>query len=496
MTTFVILAAGRGTRMARVGGELHKALVPLDGRAIISHIIECVPSDMRLIVAVGHREDQIRTYLRLAHPQRPVEFVPVNGWDRPGGGPGHSLLACHTAISDDELYFTSCDTLWEGDSRLWDIEGSWMGVAPMPYGTHPSRWCRVVTGGRWAHQILDKTSDDPDVTDVYVGLGHIAPDDLESFWKGIIGDELKAGEKQVSNGFTQVIREHDLHVVPVDWTDVGDEQAYAQAVARYSGYDWTKLGQATYVLPRENRVVKYSADHDAIDNRRYRGSMLGNAVPKIIDHGDGMLAYQFISGFSAYDATDPLWRECIWSWYLNHFTQPVEVKREHIDYHATRFYRDKTMQRIEMLTPTVRNLAGDAVSHIDWEKLIANTEPVNWHGDFNYGNIICTSSGRIYAIDWREDFDGELEWGDMRYDIAKLIAGTVVHWKNAQRGDMRPWPEGRAHAEYFYSKLSPIMRREVDIIGALSLINSAPLHAPPLDEVLVARGCAWLERIK
>ena len=38
-------------------------------------------------------------------------------------------------------------------------------------------------------------------------------------------------------------------------------------------------------------------------------------------------------------------------------------------------------------------------------------------------------------------------------------------------------------------------RKDIEIIGALSMINSAPLHDWPLDEVLVDRACAWLEDI-
>ena len=40
----------------------------------------------------------------------------------------------------------------------------------------------------------------------------------------------------------------------VTWTDIGDEEAYAQAVAAISGYDWTKPGEVTWVLPETGRV--------------------------------------------------------------------------------------------------------------------------------------------------------------------------------------------------------------------------------------------------
>ena len=108
MTVFAVLAAGRGTR---AGGDIHKALLPLDGQAVISHQISLVPADATVIICTGHRAGQVQDYLELAHPDRTVTFVPVPGWDQPGAGPGASLLAALDGI-DDDLIVASCDTLW------------------------------------------------------------------------------------------------------------------------------------------------------------------------------------------------------------------------------------------------------------------------------------------------------------------------------------------------------------------------------------------------
>jgi NDP-sugar pyrophosphorylase family protein len=149
MTACVILAAGRGTRMGRVGNSLHKCLTPLADKAIISHQIERMPEDARIIVAVGFRSSQVQEYITLAHPGLDVTYVEINGWDKPGNGPGDSLLQCRDAIGDDHLIFTSCDTLWEKDSFVWTINSSWVALAPIPAGTPPERWCRMVKSSRF-----------------------------------------------------------------------------------------------------------------------------------------------------------------------------------------------------------------------------------------------------------------------------------------------------------------------------------------------------------
>jgi hypothetical protein len=210
-----------------------------------------------------------------------------------------------------------------------------------------------------------------------------------------------------------------------------------------------------------------------------------------------MLAYNYVPGVTAYEAIEKYGLEVtneVMRWWGQHFTTRVSVPEEERLARSMRFYRDKTMARVEMLSPDLQGQALDVVSRIDWDALVQSTRPVIWHGDLNFGNIVYTANGEnhLYAIDWREDFAGALTWGDQRYDLGKLLAGTVIHWQRAQRGDLRPWPEGEAHAELLRGFCGSFW---IEVIGGLTLINSAPLHAPPLDEVLVARGCAWLEGI-
>ena len=51
---FCILAAGRGTRNNDVDG-LHKALLPLENKPIISHIIEKLDKKIEIVIAVGYK---------------------------------------------------------------------------------------------------------------------------------------------------------------------------------------------------------------------------------------------------------------------------------------------------------------------------------------------------------------------------------------------------------------------------------------------------------
>lgn len=490
MTAFVILAAGRGSRIGRVGESLHKALVPLNGKAVLSHLFDLAPPDAHIIVCLGHRAEQIIEYVRLAHPTRDVTFVTVDGWDKPGGGPGYSLLQAREVAGDDAMVFTSCDTLWERDVSLWDDDVSWSAVAPVPSGTPQARWCRMMRD-KGGVVIADKCPT-PTGGFAYTGLSRIARDDLDTFWAGLSDGNAVEGELQVSGGLKAIASKLTLR--HVHWTDVGDAAAYARAVALVTGYDWTKLDEATYVLPAEQRVVKFWTDHTVRDRRMQRGKHLADVVPQLHEVGIEMLAYEYIDGVTLYEAATEVGEAVIpklLNWAYDKLWTPMLVDRETQRTVCMRFYHDKTMQRIEMLEPSLRLRATDAASRVDWSDLVAGCKPSRIHGDFNYGNIMLRRGGigNFVGIDWRGDFGGEIDWGDQRYDLAKLLAGMRVHWDNARRGDFRPWPEGRKHEKALLHWIDADVQR----IAALSLINSAPLHASPLDEILVSRGTAWLE---
>lgn len=504
MTAFVILLAGAGTRMGRAGEHLHKALLPLDGRAVISRQIALAPPGARLIACTGYRAGQLRDYLDLAHPDLQVTYVPVPGWDAPGGGPGASLLAARDEIGDDDLVFASCDTLWEADETLWDTRtsGSWAAVAPVPAGTAPERWRRIsysaVTGA--VHEIFGK-SPVPASDWAYTGLSMIVRRDLPAFWAGIEGSGLSGGERHYMGGLAALARYRWLDARQVTWTDTGDEASYARAIAA-CGYDWAKPGEVTWVLPETGRVVRFRSGYDWFDTgwfsrRAGRQACIADATPRLTGIRPHLLARAYVPGVTGYEAAadDAGLVPRLLDWASEQLWRPVPAGNLTQALACHRFYRDKTRERVTALQSGLRGPAERALARVDWDELTCGCEPVTFHGDFNLGNVIVRPDGTFTAIDWREDFAGEAGWGDRRYDLAKLAAGMAVHWGNARRGDSAPWPAGRAYLAAMASWLGGTIPHDVRVIAAVSLLNCAPLHAAPLDAVLVARGTALLEEL-
>lgn len=506
MTAFVITAAGRGSRIGRVGDHLHKCLVPLNGKAVLSHIFDLAPSGARLIVCVGHMADQIRDYVELAHPQLTVEFVDVPDWDKPWGGPGDSLLAARESIGADDFYFTSCDTLWDRDARLWrDRDESWIGVATLPPGTDYARWTTVRTDltADEIIEIIDKQEVDYDRGLLYAwtGLGYVHSADAEPFWHGIASRSVAVTETQIPPGLTRILDR--LRPRFINWTDVGDEQAYRTAVQRFTGYDFVKLDQATYVLPHEGRVVKFNANAESMTHRIHRAQSLTSTVPNPIrgTRTDTLMAHSYVPGVTAYQAIERDDTE-VTKRMLEWFDRTVFSSRhgaptpdaEHARSSLFEFYYNKTLDRVNLLPSLeLHDRAQQVLDYVDFGDLISRAVWGVPHGDFNYGNVIVTPGGEFVGIDWRENFAGSF-FGDLRYDLGKMLAGTYVHWDRAQRGDLRPWHAGAKHAELIldYAWDVGIRRNDLHTIAGLSLINSAPLHAEPLCSVLVARGTSLL----
>jgi dTDP-glucose pyrophosphorylase len=504
VTTFVVVAAGRGSRLGRVGDDLPKCLVPLDGKAILSHQFELAPADAKLLVVTGYRATQIREFVTMAHPDRDVTFVHDEAW---GAGPGASLYeAADYVPADDDMIWVACDTLWDRDPSLWETDSSWIAVAPIPAGTPAARWCRVVptTDGRYVDRIDDKTPEVATGSLASTAFGYVVAEDLSLFWDGLNGGNHQNGEIQFSSGLAPILDAgQPIEVRHIRWLDVGDEAAYRVAQAQSGVYDNVKIGQATYVLPDDGRVVKFNADPLKISNRVARATQLEHVVPKLVKpHSETMMAYEYVYGPTGYGmtlltpSTDVTTKILDW-WQQMFWDERRDVAQPPNWYDTVmKFYRDKTFTRVMALPRELQSIALDAVTRVDWHDLVEGNVTGAFHGDMTYANLVF-SGPRIVAIDWREDFAGETVCTDLRYDLAKLLSGTVFHWQNAAEGNFRYWDQGERNAELirkFVDQLG-VSVRDVEIIAALCLLNSSSLHAAPMDEILVARGARWLGQV-
>lgn len=73
-TAAIILAAGSSSRM---GGGRHKLLLPLDGRPVLSHVIDATLGSYArpIVIVLGHQADQVRTQIETYIMQPGINIV-------------------------------------------------------------------------------------------------------------------------------------------------------------------------------------------------------------------------------------------------------------------------------------------------------------------------------------------------------------------------------------------------------------------------------------
>ena len=125
--------------------------------------------------------------------------------------------------------------------------------------------------------------------------------------------------------------------------------------------------------------------------------------------------------------------------------------------------------------------------------------------DFRFLSILLydESTDAFTLLDWRQDFGGQVDYGDLYYDFAKLYGGIFlnydyiklnlltysesgedIHFDFAQRFQTGAYL--RLLSEHLRDRGYDVSR--VKIIVALIYLNRSPLHHYPFDKMLYSLG--------
>ena len=503
-----ILAAGVGN-IGAVSENVNRAILPVDFKAVISHIIEKFPKEIELVVAIGHQKETIVDYLSLAHPERAITYVEVENYIGPGSGPGYSLLQCKDHLQLPFIYFAA-DTL-----VLEDIPPpteNWFGIAPVsPEETE--RYCTVKIKNNLICQLDDKIKTDNKTA--FIGLAGVK--DYEIFFDGLEKDtEIVKGEIQTSNGFKKLI-ERRLVPIKFTWFDTGTFEKYIEANKHFVGegkkFDFSKGNEFLYFV--NGRVIKYFADTEIARKRCERAKYLKGLCPEIEGSRGGFYSYRKLDGHTLYHMLNSeIFRDFLhWSrdvlWKKPELSE--EDKRKFLEA-CRKFYYDKTMKRLEEfyskynITDSENNINGVLVPSLKdlFDKLdfdyVCNGIPVRFHGDFTIGNIFVT---RDKESQLHKDFGGLTKVGDIYYDLAKLYKGIILSDELIKEG-MFSFDKSGSSIYYDYFIKNQLLEakeeyekfirengfdlQKVRIIAALTLLNMSPLHHEPFSFLVYYLG--------
>ncbi|MBF0561860.1 MAG: NTP transferase domain-containing protein [Alphaproteobacteria bacterium] len=502
-----ILAAGCGSRSRANLMGMHKGLLPVGNRAVLSRIIEQFPTGTRYVIALGNYAAQVRDYLAIAHPDADIVTVDVDRFTGPVAGPGYSLLACRDHLGEPFIVST-CDTLVPAEIPPPDY--NWVGVHPVE---NPHRWCTVAIGeGERVVALYDKLPDTPPVG--YIGLAGIH--DYERFWLALERGLSVAGESQVIPGLAGLV-DSGIKAIHMPWFDTGDEEGYQHLLSK-SDPNYSFDGKTTDVTYKiSDRIIKFFSNPDLSAKRFQRGRQHAGIFAEVLEHHGHFFSYRFVPGAMLSTYRDVAHQTALLAWLQASFWRPVACETTRFAELCRRFYRDKTLERLnsylerhvedrrevaglginDRTCPTVAELL-ERLPDSFWSGGLAST----FHGDLHADNVVIGKDGRLTLIDWRQDFAGETGYGDLYYDLAKyyhtidLCHESMAGAFNITGAGSRllinhdPLTDAEALKAAFWEfcDRNGYGRERVALINGLIFINMAPLYDRPLADYLYLFG--------
>jgi choline kinase len=505
MKTVCILTAGRGVRLSEYSSLVNKALLPINKKAAISHIIDNFPNDTKIVVAVGHLKDQVKTFLKFCYPKRDIKFIEIKNYAGKGSGPGKSLLQCKKFLNKS-FYFVSCDTIWK--EKIYKKEkNNWMGVSKKLF-FDPNHYCNLYSKNSKITLMKDKEFASKKFKH-FIGLAYIK--DYNLFWSAFKNMKKKAGEYQVTDGFRKLINSKIVKEKKLEWSDIGNLDNYNSTLQKYEKFNFRKKNEFIYL--NKERIIKFINSKKKINRLNLR-SKNNKSFPTITKKEGQFIQYKFISGKIFYeDASVKKFLKL-----LDFLSQKFWKKSSKININSAckKFYYIKTLKRINsffkkynMKKDTFLSINGKKIPNITklidlipWKNIFKGV-PSNFHGDLQFDNIISANKN-FYLIDWREDFGGNLNYGDLYYDLAKLDGGIEMNYDLIKKGKFLI-KERKNQVFYKFTSRNELMKKikfefdkflkknnysqeKVEIIKCLIYLNMCPLHEAPFDKLLFSHG--------
>lgn len=524
--TVLITTSGTGNRLGELTKYTNKSLVRIGKKPAISYIVESYPLDTSFVITTGYYGDHVKQYLKLAYPERDIVFCEVDKFE----GNGSSLLYsmyCAKAYLQKPFIFHACDTIL---AKTSDIEPNnnvnWCASA---YTTHSEhyRTHKLMQGVPRIIGIDEKGSSEN--SHAHIGISRIQ--DYELFWN--IAEELL-------NNFVEDKSLSDCHVINkmIDnkcsfypwfistsiWLDIGNISSLHHARENIPDkfHILDKNDESIFIL--DKYVIKFFHDKKIIANRIERLKYLKSIGPTLFDYTSNFYKYEYIEGKEAShiinkDEFKNLLNQ------LNNYWTLVDDDISFVE-KTRKFYFDKTKDRADKFfssykindQPVVINGVAvpkfiDLLQSIPQES-ITTSKKYYFHGDCVLDNIIITPKNEMKFIDWRQDFCGDTNGGDIYYDLGKLlhalnlnhdlISKNLFNYQETEIAGIKHIQvdilRKSSHVEFEkifnqFTSDNNFDIKKINIIKSLIWINMAPLHHYPFNHFLYYYGLFNLNNV-
>ena len=182
MYKVLVTTSGLGSRLKELTKETNKALIPINGRATISYVLDSYSKDVPIVVTLGYLADQVKDFLEKNHADRHIEFVTVDKYQGEGSSQLYSALKAKDALQCPFI-FHACDTIIL--EKVPEPTEDWVaGYVVAPENVDISQYRSHKVGDEYVLEVQDKGA--PHFDSIHIGM--IGIHDYERFWK--TADEL------------------------------------------------------------------------------------------------------------------------------------------------------------------------------------------------------------------------------------------------------------------------------------------------------------------
>lgn len=503
----LITTSGLGQRLGDLTKYTNKSLIRIGKKPILSYIIEAYPKDTEFVITVGYFADQIKDFIKIVYPDLKVTFMDVDKYQGPGTSLGYSMLQAKKYLQSPFIFHCN-DTIVSEDipapDKNWN--GGFKGGTSANYSTFSLSKDKIGL-------INDKGALDFD----FIHVGLVGIKDYESFWYNLeslyLGslykdpqdtslNDCKVINLMIGQGKDFVVKEFS------SWLDTGNADGLNKARQKLADgfYNLDKPGESIFIFPKF--VIKFYFDKELVDKKIKRAKVLKGLVPDIEKSIGNFFRYKYVEG--------ELYSETVtasdFEKFLKWCKENLWIAKNNLDIKKFKdlcgnFYMDKTKQRIHDFLKITK--AEDKEEIINGDKVPSVSELLKqidfvWlsdgiqslmHGDLILENIIKTKNG-YQLLDWRQDFGGNLEVGDMYYDLANLNKNFTLSHELVDKGHFFVEKKGKdtkcdileshnliecQQVLWRFIQKEGLDLKKVKVITALKWLSMSPLHPTPVN---------------
>lgn len=505
----LIPSAGIGSRLGKLTEHVNKAMIQINGKAIISHIIDLYPQTTEFIICLGHKGNFLRQYLEISHPKTNFQFVEIDKYEGAESGLGYTLKHTKDFIKGP-FYFHTNDAIFT--KKIPKFDKDTIILSTNNIDSRDFRTVSIFEETITVNKFFDKTNEKLDNVFTYTGVAFIK--NFREF-KNFLNDiSIEIGE---SDYFIKKIGGETSYYLADDWIDIGSINGINNAKEELGGFkNLSKTSEEIYFI--DDNVIKFDESSKNITQKISRSKFLQGIVPQIESQSNNFFTYKYKEGELMSDLLSPHEEfNNLLTWCEKNLWIKKNLNKDEVfefKNNTKKFYYDKTYDRINIFQEEFEYFDNSSqingksypklesiLSNLNWD-IIYDSIPCTFHGDLHFENILKTKEG-FTLIDWRASYGDLITHGDLYYDLGKLLHGLWINHKIIRENHFEISIAGTNVMFDIYQKKSlveceAILKQhtekmnyswsKVQIIASLILLNIAPLHHDPYAKLLYFYG--------